>query len=89
VGSDGPKDEREVTGIPGDGLAPEALTDPFTVRSSVGFNLQAPRSELFNSSLYVDWTARVIAKSGGKFYRLGEFPIERRIIPRGTPAGRP
>jgi hypothetical protein len=89
AGSDGPKDEREIAGIRGDALAPGAQTDPFTVRSTVGFNLQAPRSELFNSSLYVDWTARVIAKRGGQFYRLGEFPIERRIIPRGSAPGRP
>jgi hypothetical protein len=88
AGSDGPKDDREVLGV-GDALAPGAATDSITIRSTVGFNLQAARSELFNASLFVDWTARVFAKRGGRIYRLGEFPIERRIIPHGAAAGRP
>ena len=81
AGDDGPLDDRELTGIGSAGLAPEAMTDAVTVRATVGFNLQAARSELFNASLFKDFTARIFAKRGGRIYRLGEFPIERRIIP--------
>jgi hypothetical protein len=89
AGADGEADDREVLGIGGDGLAPGALTSAITVRSTVGHRLEIARSDFFSHSLYKDFVAKVFAKRGGRIYRLGEFPIERRIIPHSSVAGRP
>jgi hypothetical protein len=89
VGADGPVDDREVLGIGGDALAPGALTNAVTVRSTVGHNLQAARADFFTHSNFKDFVAKVFAKRGGRIYRLGEFPIERRIIPHMSAPGRP
>jgi len=88
-GKDGELDSRELPGIGLETVAPGASTEPITVRSTVGFNLEAARSELFNQSLFVDWTAKVFAKRGGRITPIGEFKIDRRLLPRERVPNRP
>jgi hypothetical protein len=88
-GKDGEADSRELPGIGNDTLAPGASTEPITVRSTVGFNLEAARTELFNQSLFVDWKARLFAKRGGRIVPIGEFKIDRRLLPRERVSNRP
>lgn len=81
VGADGEKDSVLVQGIGGGGLKPGASTEPLLARSTVGFTVEGARADMFDNSLYVDWTAKVFASQAGNIYRLGEFKIDRRIVP--------
>jgi len=87
-GKDGESDSKDVLGIGSEALAPGASTGPISVRSSVGFNLQAPRAELFVQRDYKDFVAKIFGKRGGRIYRLGEFKLDRQIIPH-IPSARP
>jgi hypothetical protein len=80
-GGDGEKDSRQVLGIGHDALAPGAATTPILVRPDHGYRLEGPRSTLFDNSLFRDMTARIFGKRSGKIVRLGEFKIERRVLP--------
>jgi hypothetical protein len=79
--ADGEIDSMEVEGIGSQALAPGASTDPILVRSNVGYTLPQPRAELFTHSLFKDFVAKLFAKRGGAIVPLGEFTIDRRIIP--------
>jgi hypothetical protein len=80
-GDDGERDSREVRGISTDALAPGASTDEIVVRSTVGYTSEAARADFFALSAFSDWTAKVFAKRGGRIFPLGEFRIERRLLP--------
>jgi hypothetical protein len=80
-GDDGEKDSRQVLGIGHDALAPGAATTPILVRPDHGYRLEGPRSTLFENSGFRDMTAKIFGKRSGKIVRLGEFKIERRVLP--------
>ena len=80
-GDDGEKDSRQVLGIGHDALAPGASTNPILVRPDHGYRLQGPRSTLFDNSNFKDMSVRLFGKRSGKILRLGEFKIERRVLP--------
>ena len=88
-GADGEKDSREVTGIGDDEVPPGGVSEPILVRSEIGYTIEQPRAELFTHSGFVDFTAKVFAKRGGRIVPLGEFVLERRIIPQTTTALNP
>ena len=69
-------------------LAPGDETDVKTARAPHGFRLEGARADLFTHSLFKDMIAKVFVSQHGTIYRLGEFPIERQIIPHAT-VGRP
>ena len=81
VGADGEKDSVLVQGIGSAGLAPGASTEPLLARSTVGFTVEGARADMFSNSNYVDWTAKVFASQAGSIYRLGEYKIDRGILP--------
>lgn len=80
AGQDTEQDEALIKVIGGGGLPPGATSDPVVSRSKVGFNLEQPRAELFTHSSFVDWTAKLFLKRGGKIVPAGEYKIERRIL---------
>jgi hypothetical protein len=88
-GKDGESDSFELRGIGSDALAPGATTEAITVRSTVGFNLEAPRAELFNQGRFVDWTIKLFAKRGGTIVPVGAFRVERRLLPHERDSKRP
>jgi len=90
-GDDGEKDSMEVRGIGPEGLKPGATTEAITVRPPViGINQEGRRSDIFQHSLFRDWTIKLFAKHGGNIVRIGEFKVDRRLIPHiPTSAGRP
>jgi hypothetical protein len=88
-GDDADKDSRELSAIGSDALAPGASTDAITVRSNVGYNLEAPRTELFNQSMFRDWTAKFFAKRSGRIVPIGAFKIDRRLLPHERFPNRP
>ncbi len=83
-GRDAEMDELVVTAIGGSGLEPGASSEPLVLRASVGYTLDQPRAELFAHSQFVDVTAKLFAKRGGRIVPVGEFKIDRRIL-LGTP----
>ena len=81
VGADGEKDSVQIKGIGSTALEPGQTSEPFTVRSGIGYTSYAPRAEFFQSSLYTGFTIKVFAKRKGKTTPLGEFPVEARLLP--------
>jgi hypothetical protein len=80
-GADGMTDEVLLQGISSTALGPGASTEPIKARIGVGYTQEGPRAELFQHRLFKDMTARVFAKRGGTPFKLGEFKVERKIIP--------
>jgi hypothetical protein len=83
-GADGELDSKEVVGIGSEALPAGQSAGPILVRSDIGYKTPGARAELFNHSLFKDFVVKVFAKRGGKFTPLGEFTVERRIIPQTT-----
>ena len=84
VGGDGLElDSKQVEGIGAEALEPRASTQPILVRSEKGYTLsiEAPREQMFENDLFQDVLVKVFARRDGRLVPLGEFPIERRIIP--------
>jgi hypothetical protein len=84
-GDDGEWESKEVRGLGSEALAPGALSEPILVRSDIGYTLEQPRAELFSHSQFRDASVKLFAKRGGKIAPLGEFKIDRRIIPHVGP----
>lgn len=81
-------DSKTITGIGPDSLGPGASTQPILVRSDVGYTLESPQTkdDLFMHGRFKDFSVRLFARRSGRLISLGEFPIDRRIIPSTTPA---
>ena len=83
-GDDGEYDGREVPGVSETAIQPGGTSEPILVRASYGYTLEQARAELFSHSQFRDVTARVIAKRDGRLVRIGEVPIDRRLIPHAA-----
>ena len=79
-GKDGEMDSVSVRAL-ANGLPAGASSDSLTVKSKIGFTLAGTRDDFFGHSLFKDVTARMFAKRSGRIFPLGEFKMERRIIP--------
>jgi hypothetical protein len=86
-GADGEFDSQVVRGIGSDALAPGVSTDPIYVRDPKGYTLEGARAAFFEHSMFKDFTVKVFASRSGKIVPLGEFKVERRILPHIS--GRP
>ncbi len=80
-GADGMMDEVLLQGIGPDSIQPGASTEPIKARITVGYTYAGARAEALTNSNFKDASARIFAKRGGKIVRLGEFKIERKLIP--------
>lgn len=80
-GADDEIDSKQIEGISADELSPSASTETLLVRSDFGYTLAQPKEELFTNAHFRDFTAKLFARRDGRLVPLGEFPIERRIIP--------
>ena len=90
VGEDGETDSKYIRGIGSTALAPGATTETITVRSTVGYTSPIFGSQIFSHSRFKDMVVKVFAKRRGKTTKLGELPIEQRVLPKvpsGVPAG--
>lgn len=88
-GADGEIDSKQITGIGPEGLAAKASTDPILVRADNGYTMAQPKEEMFLNSAFRDFTVKVFARSEGTLVPLGEFKVDRRIIPTSAPAATP
>jgi hypothetical protein len=80
TGDDGEWDSMQVRGIGSDALPAGQSTAPISVRLKIGYTLEQPRAELFTHKDFKDATAKIFALRGGKWYKLGEYPLERQIL---------
>ncbi len=80
-GADGPQDSSLIRGIGSDAVQPGQSTEPITVRASSGYTLVQPRAELFTHSDFRDMTVKIFGKRGGRIVPLGEYRIDRRLLP--------
>jgi hypothetical protein len=80
-GEDGEWDSIVVQGIHAGGLAAGATTDALMARSTVGYTLEGARADFFQHSLFKDVVAKLFASQAGSPTKLGEFKLERIIIP--------
>ena len=90
VGADGELDSKQIRGISGEALQPGAKSEAITVRSSVGYTHEGPRADMFINSNFKGFIVKVFANRSGKTTKLGEFPIDARLLPAArTGGGRP
>jgi hypothetical protein len=87
AGKDVDLGSTQVRGIGSDPLAPGATSESMTVQSSLGYTSPYPRSEFFTRPQFVDVVVRMFAKRRGSSVPIGEFPIERRLLPTTRPDG--
>jgi hypothetical protein len=81
VGADGEADSKQVRGISGTALEPGATSETITVRATVGYTHEGPRADMFTNSLFKNFIVKIFAKRSGKTTKLGEFPVEARLLP--------
>ncbi len=81
AGEDGDADSVLITAIGSDGLAAGAKTDPITVRSNVKYNVEGARASLFADPRFVEIRIKLFGKRSGRLYQLGEYPLDRVILP--------
>jgi hypothetical protein len=66
--------------VPG-GLAPGATTDPFTVKSNLGYKGTDPRDVMMKSEYWVDAKVDLFAKySSVQWKKIGEFSVTRELL---------
>ncbi len=65
------------------GLAPGASTDTVAIDAPLGYTGTDPTESLLQNSQFVDAKVDLFARYGAASWtQLGEYPIERRMIPR-------
>ncbi|ODS55724.1 MAG: hypothetical protein ABS36_08985 [Acidobacteria bacterium SCN 69-37] len=87
VGADGLElDSKQIEGVGPTALEPGASTEALLVRSEKGYTLsiEAPREQMFENSVFRDVTVKLFARRDGRLVSLGEFPVERRLIPSAS-----
>lgn len=70
-----------VRGIGSDGLKPGVSTEPLVARNPNAYTPEGGRQDLFTNSIYKDVTAKVFASQAGNIVKLGEYKIDRIILP--------
>lgn len=66
-----------------DGLRPGATSQPITINSQLGYTGTEPRAQMLQNSQFVDAKVGLLAKYAAlQWVRIGERPIERRLITR-------
>ena len=83
---DGPNDDKQVQAISTEAIAPGAATEAITIRSDFGYTYAGARADMFTNSSFKDVTVRLFAKRGGKIVRIGEFKLDRRLLPHAAQA---
>jgi hypothetical protein len=80
-GTDGEWNSVVIRGIGSDGLKPGASTEPLVARNPNAYTPEGGRQDLFTNSIYKDVTAKVFASQAGNIMKLGEYKIDRTILP--------
>ena len=87
AGKDVELDSKEIRAIRRTPLEPGATSESLTVSASAGFTSPHAPADFFTHSQWVDVTVRVFAKHRGRMAKLGEIPVDRRLLPAATRNG--
>ena len=70
------------------GIQAGATSDPITIRSNLGYTgSDQSRQEMLSNSHFVDAKVELFGKYGSaQWTRIGEYPIERKLIETDRPA---
>jgi hypothetical protein len=79
-------DSKDVQAIGNQPLAPGATSEPVLVRGETGYTLEQPRAEFFMHGDFRDGLAKLFARRSGHIVPLGEFRLDRQILPNTGPA---
>ncbi len=70
-----------VKGIDARGLAGGATTEPFVLRSALGYTGEQPRAQMLQHSSFRDVHVEIFAKHGARqWVKLGEHKVERQLL---------
>jgi hypothetical protein len=78
-------DSVMVQAISARGLAVDETTDSILVRAGVGYTFAGARVDIFSNSMFLDVTAKMFASQAGDIVPIGQFPLDRSIIPHLSP----
>ena len=81
-------DTVDIIAIGSTALPPGATSEPILVRANRGYTLTHPQTPagLFTHSTYQDASARLFARKSGRIVPIGEYRLERQILPNTGPA---
>ncbi len=79
-------DSKDVQAIGNEPLPPGETSAPVLVRGERGYTLETPRAELFMHSQFRDGIVKLFARRGGRIVPLGEYRLDRQILPNTGPA---
>lgn len=72
-----------VRGIDASGLAPGATTQPFVLRSTLGYTGEQPRNQMLQHGQFRDVQVELFAKRGSEqWVKLGQYKVERQLLTR-------
>lgn len=80
TGEDGSKDDLFLQHLVAKDLAPGALSEPIVITAKFGYALEGARADFFAHTSFVDFAIKVVGKVGGAQFKLGEVPVERKIL---------
>lgn len=80
AGEDGQKDDVLLQDLVAKDLAPGATSDPIDIRAKFGYKLEGARADFFSHSMFIDFTIKIFGKVAGKMFKIGEVPVERKIL---------
>jgi hypothetical protein len=62
-------------------LAPGGTTEPFVLRSQLGYTGEQPRSQMLQNKEFVDAKVEIFLKQGSQVWaKLAEFPVARQLL---------
>jgi hypothetical protein len=63
------------------GLAPDAESEPLTIRSNRGYTGEEARADMLKNKYFVDAKVELFAKYGSaQWARIGEYPVARQLL---------
>jgi hypothetical protein len=80
-GADGEWNSVLIRGIGAEGLKAGQSTEPLVARNPNAYTPEGGRQDLFTNSMYKDVVAKVFASQRGAITKLGEFKLDRVILP--------
>lgn len=73
--------DRLIRGIGSEGLGAGETGDTLVIRSSLGYTGIEPRAQMLQNQEFIDAKVNLFARHGSRTWaKIGEFPIERRLI---------
>ena len=80
-------DSKLIKGIAATALEPGATAESVTVDASIGYTSPVNNEQAFTSDVYKPFIVKLFAKRRGKTTLLGEYPVDKRVLPAAQTSG--